>query len=104
MAIDAEHRTVVSLLVHRSAIVGGLAGYIALHFATASGNEDLFYDLQKPAAQILYMADQVSALLHVAACGGSTKIIKALLSKGARLEDKDAYGRTALHLCDCTGK
>eukprot|EP00753_Platysulcus_tardus_P009825 PLAT233.4.p1 GENE.PLAT233.4~~PLAT233.4.p1 ORF type:complete len:452 (+),score=195.27 PLAT233.4:55-1410(+) len=80
-------------------------GLTALHHAAAGGRDavvvfllDLNRQLRLPRAPLEAVSNEEDRPLHLAAMGGHTSTVRLLLKHGARKDESNYLGRTALHL------
>ncbi|KAG7458245.1 hypothetical protein MATL_G00236160 [Megalops atlanticus] len=109
LAAENDHSEVVKLfLKHRPelATLANVEGATCAHIAASKGSVAVIKELlkfNKGGMTSAHNKTDSSCPLHLAAAGGHTEVVKALLEAGASASEENAEGMTAIHLAARNG-
>ena len=97
---------VVDILLDSGARVPtrGNKGRMVMSFAASKGLERLFTSLDIPEIDWMVKLPNGGSFLHEAAAGGSVAIIRRLIKKGLKVNERDGNGWTPLHHAALNGR
>ncbi|XP_053348675.1 serine/threonine-protein phosphatase 6 regulatory ankyrin repeat subunit A-like isoform X1 [Clarias gariepinus] len=104
LAAENDHSDIVKLFLQKMpdlATLPNMEGATCINIAAAKGSLTVIRELLKLSQEdptTLNNKANGSCPLHLAAAGGHTEVVKALLEAGASAEEEDLEGMTAVHL------